>query len=260
MKNILPKELKIKFVESLKEVDSFSYEDGNPFLMKIGTNSYFIFLKNLSPAYFVNSPDVTRVQLPYSEHFAKIIKANIPFLILGYDVDNDVMVCWNPSKVKERLNAKSNVSLYARASLQLNIKRYQFKDGFLSNGEKIIIFKRESLNKLFDNLEYLFSDGKSIKTKVDKKENVVISPKKKDKLENIVVDNKIDTTKKRDSDEKLYEIRDKALLKEIKPLLKKNNVLEAVEVCTKFYEHKYEGMVFKDWFNLVKELYNKIEK
>ena len=89
MRNILAKELKIKFIEILNGIDGFSYEDGNPFLIKIGTKRFFIFLKNLSPAYFKNSPDVTRVQLPYSSHFGKIFKANIPFIILGYDVDKD---------------------------------------------------------------------------------------------------------------------------------------------------------------------------
>ena len=114
MRKILAKELKIKFIEVLNGVDGFSYEDGNPFIIKNGSNRFFVFLKNLSPAYFVNSPDITRVQLPYSEHFTKIFKANIPFVILGYDVDNDTVVSWNPTKVKERLNAKSNVSLYSR--------------------------------------------------------------------------------------------------------------------------------------------------
>ena len=79
MRKILAKELKIKFIETLSDLVNFSYEDGNPFLIKIGTKRFFIFLKNLSPAYFKNSPDVTRVQLPYSDHFSKIFKADILF-------------------------------------------------------------------------------------------------------------------------------------------------------------------------------------
>ena len=57
-------------------------------------------MKNLSPAYFKNSPDVTRVQLPYSGHFSKIFKADIPFIFLGYDVDTDTVVTWNSKKSK----------------------------------------------------------------------------------------------------------------------------------------------------------------
>ena len=163
MRNILAKELKIKFVETLSNVDGFSYEDGNPFLIKIYDNPFFIFLKNLSPAYFKNSPDVTRVQLPFSDHFDKIFKANIPFVILGYDVDNDTVVCWNPSKIKERLNAKSNVSLYSRNSLQSDIKKDEIKTGFLSNGEKIILFRREDLQLFFEKLPALFIKEKDSK-------------------------------------------------------------------------------------------------
>jgi hypothetical protein len=239
MRKILAKELKIKFVETLSELEGFSYEEGNPFLIKINSKRYFIFLKNLSPAYFKNSPDVTRVQLPYSTHFTKIFKADIPFIILGYDVDNDTVVCWNPKKVKERLNARSNVSLYSRESLQSKVKSNEFKSGYLSNGERIIIFKRESLTIFFDNISELFKEKKTF-----------------------IGDVEPDIVNERITDyvpEKLHELTNKFLLQEIKPLLKKNKVLEAVEVCTSFYKGKYKAMTFKDWFKLVNKHYQKID-
>ena len=201
MRNILAKELKIKFIEILNGIKGFNYEDGNPFLIKIETKYFFIFLKNLSPAYFKNSPDITRVQLPYSPHFGKIFKANIPFIILGYDVDNDTVVCWNPKKVKERLNAKSNVSLYSRNSLQSKIKKNEFKAGYLSTGEKIILFKRETLPLFFDRIPTLFKDNQ---IEIDDIQNGSIVNETK---ENYVID-------------KLLEITDKQLLSKIKPLLK----------------------------------------
>jgi hypothetical protein len=238
MRNILAKELKIKFIEILNDVGGFSYEDGNPFLIKIGAKRFFIFLKNLSPAYFKNSPDVTRVQLPYSPHFGKIFKANIPFIILGYDVDNDTVVCWNPTKVKERLNAKSNVSLYSRDSLQSKIKKSEFKAGYLSTGEKIVLFRRDTLPLFFDRLPTLFENNQ-VEIDGAKNDNIVSEPK-----EDYITD-------------KLLEITDKQLLAEIKPLLKKNRVLEAVEICSKHYVNKYKSMNFKDWFKLVNDLYKK---
>lgn len=235
MRNILAKELKIKFVETLGSVDGFSYDDGNPFLVKIYDNSYFIFLKNLSPAYFKNSPDVTRVQLPFSDHFDKIFKENIPFIILGYDVDNDSMVSWNPSKTKDRLNAKNNVSLYSRNSLQSNIKQNEIKTGVLSNGEKIILFRRENLGLFFEKFPILFLDNQTeIKANVD----VVSEP-----IEIIYSD-------------KLNEITDLHVLDLINPLLEKNRVLEAVEVCTKYYSDRFPNMTFKEWFELIKDIYN----
>ncbi len=237
MRNILAKELKIKFVETLSGIDGFIYENGNPFLIKIFDKPFFIFLKNLSPAYFKNSPDVTRVQLPYSEHFDKIFKANIPFIILGYDVDNDTVVCWNPSKIKERLNARSNVSLYSRNSLQSDILTNEFKIGFLSNGEKIILFRRESLGLFFEKIPILFEDNQ---VKIIENEDFVSEPNK------IMVP------------VKLYEITDVQLLNLLNPLLEKNRVLEAVEICIKYYQDKFTKMSFKDWFNLIESHYKKI--
>ena len=79
MRNIDSKELKLKFVEALSELDNFTYEEGNPFLIQLGLKEYFVFLKNISSACFPKSPDVTRVQLPFSDRFVKIGTANIPF-------------------------------------------------------------------------------------------------------------------------------------------------------------------------------------
>lgn len=231
MRRVLAKELKIKFVETLNDVVGFSYEDGNPFQIKIDEKLFFVFLKNLSPAYFKNSPDITRVQLPYSDHFDKIFKANIPFLILGYDVENDTVVCWNPIKIKDRLNAKSNVSLYSRNSLQSNIKETEFRNGFLSNGEKIILFRREDLHLFFKKISNLFDEDINTVTEPA----TIYSP------------------------DKIYEITDIKVLNLIVPLLEKNRVLEAVEFCTKHYFDKYKNMSFKEWFSLVNNLYRKIE-
>lgn len=239
MRNILAKELKIKFVETLSGIDGFSYEDGNPFIIKIYDRPFFVFLKNLSPAYFKNSPDVTRVQLPFSDHFDKIFKANIPFVILGYDVDNDTVVSWNPSRIKERLNAKSNVSLYSRNSLQSDIKKDEFKTGILSNGEKIILFRREDLQLFFENINNLFDE-----------KQIIIKP-----IDGIVSEPKVDYYP-----DKLYEITEIQVLNLINPLLEKNRVLKAVEICTNYYINKFPNMTFKEWFALINNLYSKLER
>ena len=248
MRTLIAKDLKIKFIETLNELDEFSYEEGNPFLIKIGRKQYFVFLKNLSPAYFKNSPDVTRVQLPYSDHFSKIFKADIPFIILGYDVDTDTVVTWNPKKVKERLNAKSNVSLYARSSLQEQVKDDEFKFGYLSNGEKIVLFKRENLLNYFEASSNLFKEN--VETDVDSVS--ILNSQTKNKT---ISNQPIIEHQKANS---LTEITDKELLKTIKPLLNKNQVLQAVEITSKYYGNKYKSMTFKDWYKLVNELHKKI--
>jgi hypothetical protein len=238
MRKIIAKELKIKFIETLNELDEFSYEDGNPFLINIGKKQYFVFLKNLSPAYFINSPDITRVQLPYSDHFLKIFKADIPVIILGYDVDTDTVVSWNPQKMKERLNAKSNVSLYSRCSLQSQVKDNEFKFGYLANGEKIVLFKRENLVNFFDVVNDLFSEHPV-------KEDITLI-KRVDEPEVVIFASK------------LFDITDITLLDQLEPLLKKNQVLQAVEITSKYYIGKYKNMAFKDWYKLVNDIYKKM--
>lgn len=234
MRNIGKRELKLKFVEVLNQTDGFIYEDGNPFLINIENVKYFLFLKNISSAYFKKSPDVTRVQLPTSDHFKIISQSDIPFIIFGFDIDNDAVVCWNPSKVKSRLNEKSNVSLYSRESLQSNTKLNEFKLGYLTNGEKIILFKRENLPLFFEKLPTLFNDisNKLIRSDINEGDISV----------------------------KLSEVTDKELLSKIEPLLRKNRVLEAVEICSKYYGDKHKGMSFKDWFKIVNALYQKIQR
>lgn len=238
MRKLIAKDLKIKFIETLNELDEFTYEDGNPFLIRIGKKQYFVFLKNLSPAYFKNSPDVTRVQLPYSNHFSKIFKADIPFIILGYDVDNDTVVSWNPKKIKERLNAKNNVSLYSRSSLQEQVKDNEFKFGYLSNGEKIVLFKRDNLINFFNQIKDLFKERQE-----------------KDTTASAITANEPIIEY---SSNKLLEITDKTLLQDLKPLLRKNQVLQAVEITSKYFDGKFKDMTFKDWYKLVNLLYKKM--
>ena len=345
MKKLIAKDLKIKFIETLNGLDEFSYEEGNPFLMKIGTEKYFVFLKNLSSAYFKN-PDITRIQLPYSGHFSKIFRADIPFIILGYDVDNDVVVSWNPENVKERLNAKSNVSLYSRYSLQEQVKTDEFQFGYLTNGEKFVLFKRENLIVFFDVAFSLFkkksaTDSVPVSSKkpLSSKERFVLWLQGRDYSDRTVKHyasglNKISADLKGISElreksvfdienpstlqllfKKWYsvkefrnndvsgklmysnsfkrfiefreyeqtislksaeqttgaqteveppninaisEITDKELLQTLKVLLKKNQVLQAVEITSKHLGEQYKNMTFKDWYKVVSEVYRKM--
>ena len=230
MRNIEAKELKLKFVEALSELDNFTYEEGNPFLTQLGLKEYFVFLKNISSACFPKSPDVTRVQLPFSDRFVKIGTANIPFVFLGYDIDNDVIVSWNPNKIKERLNSKSNVSLYSRETLQSNVLQDEFKEGFLSTGDKIILFKRKNIAEYFNNFEQF-----SWEKKTSQKINIIEEP-----FIPLI-------------SSKLTEITDANLLAEILPLIKQNKVLQAAKILADFYGDDYKNMTLKDWFDLVKK-------
>lgn len=238
MSKLLAKELKLKFVEVLNRIDGFSYDEGNPFLITISNNIFFVFLKNISPAYFKNLPDITRVQLPYSEHFKKVIADNVPFTILGYDTESDVFVGWNPERIKQRLNAKGNISLYSRKSLQGNIPAGEFSFGTLSNGEKIVLFRREMLPEFFAQIQGLFSAEDLSK---DFEEYEGLEPEELPAQEN-----------------KIYEIESPELLARLEPILKRNRVLEAVKLCGEHYKDSYKGMTFRDWFGLVDGVYKRM--
>lgn len=235
MRKLSAQELKVKFIEAFNESDDFVHleEDNNPFFINFKDKIYVIFLKNISPAYFKASPDITRVQLPFSNHFAGLYAIDSPFVILGYDVENDTMVCWNPKKVKERLNTKSNVSLYSRASLQESVEMNKFKEGFLDNGDKIILFKRDYLPTFFDNLVDLFKDIDEPKIDSPKPVKVHLHAKK-------------------------TIITDQILLEQVELLLKDNKVLKAIEICSEFYGESYPNMIFKDWSAIIIKLHQKI--
>tara|TARA_B110000003_G_C16653014_1_gene535111 strand:+ start:6334 stop:7044 length:711 start_codon:yes stop_codon:yes gene_type:complete len=155
MKRILKKDLKALFVSEVLKNGGICGND-NPFRLVMGENEYFIFIKNISPAYYVNSPNITRVQLPVSKRFNEVITSNLVFLILGYDMENDVFVSWDPHKVKQRLNKKSNISLFSRLNLQSEVISNEIKVGYLSNGDKIILFKRDNLNVFLTDLKNFY--------------------------------------------------------------------------------------------------------
>jgi DNA gyrase/topoisomerase IV subunit A len=67
----------------------------------------------------------------------------------------------------------------------------------------------------------------------------------------------VNLPKNAESPQKLLGITDHKLLNQLKPLLKKNQVLQAVEITTKYYSEQYKDMVFKDWYSLVSDLYKK---
>jgi hypothetical protein len=232
MTKLFSKDLKLKFIEPFKNETGYTFGEGNPFLIKLKNKKYYIYLKNLTPAYFKNLPDITRVQLPYNENFKKILEEKTVFFILGYDFEADVFVTWNPSRIKERLNTRNNVSLYSRKSLQEKVKKTEFKIGELANSEKIVLFKRSNLINFFHEIDGLFGKPEKMKTTSEP-------------IIEYVTD-------------QLQAITDKLLLKQITPLLKKNQVLRAVEITSNYYSTKYQNMGFKDWYKLVNEIHKSL--
>lgn len=225
MEKLPKKDLKELFESEVKKSNGVCSE-ANPFKLIIGGIEYFIFIKNISPAYFVNSPDITRVQLPTSNRFNEIVYSDNIFLILGFDLKNDVFVSWDPIKVKERLNKNRNISLYSRLHIQSNVSSSEVKEGFLSNGDKIILFKREKLNYFLVNLENFYK----------------VEPKKLTNQNSLDID--------LDDLEEMEKI--------VAPLLSNNNVLLALKTLGDKYKNhdKYGNFEFKDWSKIINNLKN----
>ncbi len=149
-------QLQILFSEALDGAAFTLIEGLNPFHVEINGKEYYIYIKNLSPAYFTN-PDVWRVQLPIRDEFDEIKNTDTPFILLGYDADYDVYTTWNPIWTKQRLNVAESVSFYSRRSLQEDAnKTREFKRLSLNNDGEVVAFPRELLRLFFASYTGLF--------------------------------------------------------------------------------------------------------
>lgn len=229
---IYPSQLKDLFVEVFSLSNSFVHISGSlPFLMEIAGRKYYVYIKNISSAYFKDRPDTTRAQLPAKEDFDKISESSIPFIFLGYDQANDVVVCWNPKAVKERLNAMNNVSFYSRTYFQEEVLLDEFKSAYLTNGDKLILFKRRNLVDFFLHLDTFFSESS-------------INPQKEILIPDVLVSGK------------LIELTEPAIINKILPILKENRILEAITICMNYYDGQFSDMKLRDWSQLVRKFHD----
>lgn len=119
-------------------------------------NEFYIYLKCVSHKGNPYPLNDQRAQLPQRPIFDEVKKSNIDFLFLGYDMDNDVYVCWDPLKVRQRLNVKSYVSFYSFKDLQNNVQLGKIDTAELSNGDRFVLFKREDMLSFFNMIKVHF--------------------------------------------------------------------------------------------------------
>ena len=122
-----------------------------------GSVEYYAYLKCVSYAGKPYPLNVTRAQLPKRKEFKSIKKSNARFLFLGYDILNHVFVCWDPNKVKSRLNKKKYVSFFSRKNSQENVKPGEVVTNNLSNGDIFAIFNKEDLGLFLQTIDSYFS-------------------------------------------------------------------------------------------------------
>ena len=222
------------FTHEMNKNEKFSFISGvRPFKIRFDSKEFFVYIKNISSAYFKSRPDANRAQLPHREEFDFIKQSDIPFIFLGYDDENDVYVCWDYFIVKERLNAQTNVSFYSRQSWQNQVEKNSFLKKELTNGDKLVLFKRTDIISFFENIDTFF----------------IFEGNDTDEF-------KADSSSQSSSTDKLYKITDRELLNRLKPLMSGETLhtLEAIQLAQNFYQDEYSNMSYKDWSILVKSL------
>lgn len=125
-------------------------------LIEIDEHKYYIYLKSVSHKGNPYPLNDQRAQLPQRPIFETVKQSDVDFLFLGYDMDNDVFVCWDPLKVRQRLNVKSYVSFYSFKDLQNNVQSGKINSAELSNGDKFVLFKREDMLSFFNMIKVHF--------------------------------------------------------------------------------------------------------
>ena len=176
MSKINPDTLRDLFLAVMTGNPDFEYVNGEqPFVIKYKGQRYHIYMIKLTSTYFKSRPDTTRAQLNRRVCFDEIKKSSDPFIFLGYDSDNDVLVCWNNKIAKARLNEKSTVSFYSRKIYQDQIILGEPKHFKLKNGEQPYFFKRKDLPLFLDKVNTLFPDIAEIPNKAnEEKRNCIL--------------------------------------------------------------------------------------
>lgn len=151
-----PRFLKRLLFDFLRPISS---EGDNPYLITLEENKLWIYLKNLSPAYFKN-PDIWRAQLPIRDVFNDCKDSPYPFVLLGYDDENDVYATWSPNVTKQRLNEAESVSFYSRLSLQQEAgENSEILEMELNNNGKVVCFPRSVVAEVINSLQSYFPDS-----------------------------------------------------------------------------------------------------
>lgn len=159
-RNLTSVELLNIFVTEMNASATFKFIDEakNPCHIMFEGVEYYIYVKNLSSAYFSN-PDVSRAQLTGVDTLLQIKESDALFILLGYDSDNHVFAAWNPHVAKQRIGTASSPSLYSRFSWQKEaFEQGDFITRELKNDGSVLLFPQELISLFLGNIEMFFPD------------------------------------------------------------------------------------------------------
>ena len=223
------------FLEGLTQYPEFKvHGESNPLRIEFNGRAYMLFFKCISYAGNPYPLNTTRAQLPFREEFNTLEDSDI-FLFLGYDIENDLYVCWDPIKTRSRLNQKAYVSFFCRKSLQDSVTEGEIKSGRLTNGDAYVLFKRSDVCSFFEMLELNFP---GIQLKDEDAQNVYCLVSATEPVEGYLDDIKTDTSIQLMVDQLLAEGKSK---------------LSIVSECMNTYGSYYFRMRFIDWAKVVQD-------
>ena len=229
-------ELAKSFLNKLKNYPNFEIiSQSDVCHIRIDNNEYFLYFKCVTHEGKPYPFERQRAQVPKRESFEAIKKSIVPFLFIGYDVDNDVYICWEPSKVKPRLNKKTYVSFYSRLSIQRNVVEGEIKENILTNGDKFVLFKSADILSFFQNIDDYF-----LELKKDEKIGLVAEPF-------------LDDRGSKKIDGKILDINEDESLKLLIDSMKDESRLKIMSVCMNEFGEYYTKMSLSDWHKVIRE-------
>ncbi|GAE86430.1 hypothetical protein [Bacteroides reticulotermitis] len=248
IEKVYPETLLQLMLDVLKSAPQFFYIRGTqPFLMLFSGKEYYVYVKNMSSAYFNERPDTTRAQLPIREEFEEIKTSSSPFVFLGYDQENDVLICWNYHIVKTRLNERKSVSFYSRKFFQEEVTKGSFLQKRLKNGDEPILFKRKDLVEFFTRIETFFTpENEEPDTDI-----LLFDEEKTNESDNVIA---VAPNNPYVVNGKLLKITDTELKEQLKPIIQTNHMLQALKMAEQFYSGQFPTMKLKDWHELIKNI------
>lgn len=206
-------------------------------VMRFTFNSqkYMAYFKCVSYAGNPYPHNTTRAQLPQREEF-NTLKDDERFLFLGYDLDNDLFVCWDPIKARSRLNKKNYVSFFCRQNVQDSVQEGVISEARLSNGDVYVLFKRKDIARFFEMIEVHFPSLSQVDSFND--ENSLIADVSNSDVEG-----------------RLYDIQDDVMVKALVDELIKveKSHLSIVSECSNTFRRNYPVMLFKEWNDIIKK-------
>lgn len=234
------KKLANNFVERLKKYPNFELiSQSDVCHIRIDNDEYYLYFKCVTHEGNPYPLEHQRAQLPNRKSFDKIKESDVPFLFLGYDVDHDVYVCWDPSKVKPRLNNKSYVSFYSRLSLQASVVEGEIRDETLTNGDKFVLFKSSDILSFFQTIDQHFFELKKNDQIGMASEPLIIGQGKE------VIG-------------EILDVNDDESVKLLIDSMKGESRLKIMSECMNVFGEKYFKMSMMDWNNVLKKYLNLI--